>query len=697
LVCAVTLLAACSSSGSDGKATANGGAGGAGNGGSGNSSNGGGTLMAIPTVPGQVDPNAPAGTALKPVPALVNVKAAATGDSVSLSFDPIDGAVDYRVYELPDNANISTSADGVLTVKNAVYRCAGNRQAPAVTMDAAPQVPSGGARTLVDGQDVNGYKRSLAEATLGYVWAVPGDGRVPVYALGDSDAKADVSCYFMRWNESRVKQYVTSTDDRDQLLKKGFRDDGIAFYVPAAADATTVQIYTSTTTDARMYFPDGPEVAKRMGAQPAFIALAKAADGTLPLMRVYYANMCGTAHDELVAGQSRFNRARAQGDKVPVYGLHWSGLTKQTTLVVEALDAGCPFPGLLSSQSVAAYTSPDLKIPYASWSTPMDVQAASATGELFINGQAAANSKPRPMARSFVKISPAAAPDLDWSYGFKADDTLGPFADEACGALDGNCYGQYRQNSPTADAGFFAVEEKRHAVGDLFGQLWVTFSDIEGDTNGKFRVTPSTKADMAADSFLYARMEVDTFSTGRRYPQILISDRDAPVQTHLPEGNTLVLQTFGDWPNVFELQVCDHKTWDVNDQCPRFDFYNQYAAGDTTKVKSLAPVVEVGEHSGLDRATLLEIYTSTTRAYLFIDGQPHGCAILPKTGVPSGAATVTFGDVLYHSSADVVFDFSGSKLHNDTIRSFDNLGFKSHVVAPPWDETRFPCTATLGK
>jgi hypothetical protein len=168
------------------------------------------------------------------------------------------------------------------------------------------------------------------------------------------------------------------------------------------------------------------------------------------------------------------------------------------------------------------------------------------------------------------------------------------------------------------------------------------------------------------------------------------------VQVHLAAGNTVLFQTFGDWPNRYEAQVCDHKTWDVNDQCPRFDFYHQTAPSDPNTVTGLAPNVEVGELAGVDRSSHLEVYVSTKRAYLFLDGQPYGCANLPASGVPSGAVTVTYGDVLYHSDADDLFDFHTRKLHYETRRHYDNLGFKSHTALPTaWDETRLPCTSRL--
>ena len=50
-------------------------------------------------------------------------------DSVGIDFDPVDGAVDYRVYPLPEpTPTITVNADGSLTIDDAIYRCAGLRQ-----------------------------------------------------------------------------------------------------------------------------------------------------------------------------------------------------------------------------------------------------------------------------------------------------------------------------------------------------------------------------------------------------------------------------------------------------------------------------------------------------------------------------------------------------------------------------------------
>ena len=76
-------------------------------------------------------------TSLPALPKMSRVTATATDDNVNITFDPVDGARDYRVYALPADKDISSDGSGHVTVKNAIYRCAGDRQAPATNMDAA--------------------------------------------------------------------------------------------------------------------------------------------------------------------------------------------------------------------------------------------------------------------------------------------------------------------------------------------------------------------------------------------------------------------------------------------------------------------------------------------------------------------------------------------------------------------------------
>ncbi|HEV8245482.1 MAG TPA: hypothetical protein VGP93_06930, partial [Polyangiaceae bacterium] len=134
---------------------------------------------------------------------LNNVVGTITGGNVRISLDPLGDAHDYRVFVLPKAGEVSGDS-----IQNATYRCAGEYEVPSPINDDEVDTQSAAVRTRV-GSTVQGYARTVAEATLGYVFTTPGAGRIPVYAMGDPALKADnVDCYFMRWPENRVKKYV---------------------------------------------------------------------------------------------------------------------------------------------------------------------------------------------------------------------------------------------------------------------------------------------------------------------------------------------------------------------------------------------------------------------------------------------------------------------------------------------------------
>jgi len=236
------------------------------------------------------------------------------------------------------------------------------------------------------------------------------------------------------------------------------------------------------------------------------------------------------------------------------------------------------------------------------------------------------------------------------------------------------------------------------SFGRAMGEWWVTYADNAADTNGKYRMTANQKATLGSSDFLHVTMEVDAYATARRYPQILISTADAPVQYGLVTGHTLIVQPRAvinstyDFPDNYELQICNLRTWDVNNQCPVYDLYHQMNGKD---VVHLGPADEFGEHASVDHRVLFDVFSSTDRVYLFLDGQPYGCAALPSGIMPAGPVSVTWGDVLYHSAVDHTYAFHSDHMLVEQRRHFDNLGFSSGVPAPKWDDSRFPCAAPI--
>lgn len=611
---------------------------------------------------------------LPALPELARVEGLVRGEGVALQFEPVDGARDYRVYALP-TADAVSVADGELHIQAATYRCAGDRAA----IDL-PYYQNGylTADTQLAG-DISGYTRSEDESTLGWVFTTEGPDRIPVYRLGSPESGHDGQCYGGRTATTRAARYATDESEREQLLDDGWRDDGVVFWTAADADRP---VYFSDVGDAWLLFASDAEVAARGADEVELAVLGAATDDAVPLRRFWSGPCGGIAHDVLSAGESRFRRDFEEGAQ-PVWALDWPTLAPDQVLVVEALDSGCPFQGHLSARSV----------PPTGWAqafvTVDEVRAAAEHGEVFINAQHDAANNPQPIARSYVCPEIAAVEPMDVFEEFSAP--MG-FAEVDLATNGG--WNLYLENDDFA-ASFFSMEPDVYGLDSVLGELWVTYADWASDTNGRFRLTAKTNATISADSFVHATVEVDLFSTSRRYPQLWISSAAAPVQDNMIDGVTLNLQAFGAWPTGLEMQWCDHRNWDVNDQCPIFPTQHEDFSDAPWPAQ---PFVSDLTASGV--RVRLDLWASTDRAYAFIDGKPHSC--IEAAGLlPEGDATVTYGDTLYHSGVDepVVgtdyMDFLREYQLTETRRHVDNYGFSSGLAEPAWDHTRLPCAMGL--
>jgi len=603
------------------------------------------------------------------------------------------------VYALPNDAAVVKNADGTVTVTNATYRCAGTRQ----TWNLA----SKGVSKDTGGSYVSAtFNTDYTKDTLGYVYLEAGSGRSPVYALGAIKAAAEID--EMGWKEMRVKVYTADANQRATLLGQGWRDDGIVFYVPSAASGSTVPVYGSQMTEVvagqgwtkyhQYYYLDASKAAHAKDNTPpavAFNVLTAAAAGAAPLMAVDYV---GTMeHVELVAGGERFLRAAYQGNG-PLWHLEWAGLTATTTLVVEALDAPCPFQGFLSPQPL-----PKSGV-HQALLTLDNLRQASPTGEVFINGQGDAASKPKAIARSFVTVQPQPnkAGDWDWYRDF-SDATPFGTATAVPGCTDFNC-----TRFQTADFDFSAYRLEKEGsqflftFGQFLGQFWVAFDDAGSDVTGKVRFTARQKANVDTDpsKFLHVTLSEDIVGTDRRYPQLIVSDQDAPVQEGLAKtnANTLLVQPIQGPAMRLEVQaihgLVNGNPWDINNQAKEHRLIDTEAA---LKEPSDWPF----EHAGMDRLTRFDVYVSSQRLYAFMDGKPAGCTLFPSGFALSGPVTVTFGDSLYHEGAAdelvcsqaMPYGFLHVHQCTETKRHFDDFGFKNASDGPLWDESKFPCRA----
>ena len=102
------------------------------------------------------------------------------------------------------------------------------------------------------------------------------------------------------------------------------------------------------------------------------------------------------------------------------------------------------------------------------------------------------------------------------------------------------------------------------------------------------------------------------------------------------------------------------------------------------------------ERAGMDRLTRFDAFISSQKLYVFMDGMPAGCTTYPADFALTGMVTVTFGDVLYHETADEsamnprLMSFIQKHQFSETTRRFDDLAFKSGVQRP----LRTRCWAT---
>jgi hypothetical protein len=651
---------------------------------------------------------------LPDLPEVQNVRVFMNADTARVEFEPIDAAKDYRIYPLPSDDDILAGENGEVVVKNAIYRCSGDR--PFVKRKDDPAGFYDASLTA----DVHGYKRSESENILGYAFTTPGPDREPVYRLADPKGAGGYAWDYIvpLGSEYNSADYVIGEEARDALVKKGYRDDGIAFYAPTAG---TRPVYRRQYPgedggpESVIFYVPGPEYdlhetqsEEVVDFGERFRLLDSATAGAVPVYRVFY--LATNSFDVLAAGQARYERALEQGN-LPLWSLTWTGLTAKTTLVIEALDQGCPFPnGYISAFDAPGNPETDAHYP----SITLD-EARLESGEVFVNGQHDPNNRPKPIARAFVDVTPEAKPDMDWYEDFGASTTWAPFTEE-------NTFnnGIFLRKNDTWLVEYTGCGEG-NTVGPVLSQLVFGGGDYGSSCNMSIiprTVTPELKS----GSYLHVRMTTEIPSTFRRYPQILlttvgtlnvgdVNENDVAVRNrlgplpfaedyvpHSGTDQTLIVQPFSS-AHELQIQFCDGRGWGVSAQCPRANIYG-FPAGsyDTEWTDDWRPVPALGEMAGHDRPVRFDAYFSTERVYVTVDGKPAGCAILPEGRMPAGPVTPIFGSVIYHGGIDE--SVTGETSPHQYLRSYslqhydrkiDDMGIDADAALPPWDESVLPC------
>ena len=640
--------------------------------------------------------------ALPELPRIESLVPTIRGDTAIIDFAAVMGAADYRIYPLPAPDDILVGPNGEVAVRNAVYRCGG-------ALPREDRRTDGINRFDVSlAGNVQGYTRTESEALLGYVFLSPGTGRVPIYRVANPNS---IGGYTWEYDAPPAKEfngadYVQGTDERDALLAKGWRDDGIAFYI--SSDGTrSVYRREYASNGFVVFYIDGPEKTARDAQTDAseagerFKILASAADGAVPLSRVLYSY--NNDHDILAAGDVNRDRVLYQGN-IPITSLSWPGLKGSTTLVLEALDKGCPFPG----GYVGAMAAPAAVLGGINSQPTITLdQARLTSGEVYVNGQYDTTNHPNPIARAYVTVAPAAQPDMDWFESFDSDadlTTLQKLVDDNIGTR------VFRNDKISLE---YDDSDANYSYGAMLGQF------VAGSSASFYVAALGANATIQKDTYVHGTMRADMASTNRRYPQMWITDTPlgdpAKELTYkvpfserlgprpfemLPPGpyHTIVAQTFGGSPEL-QIQFCDLRGWGVSEQCPKANIYG-YPAGEAnaTSKDPWLPLPVVGDYIGMDRLVKFDVYASTDRVYLFVEDKPAGCAVLPAGRMPAGPVTVIFGVAAYHIEVDEFVAPDNSReqywkryslAHTD--RKLDDLGVKTGVSLPAWDESIMPC------
>ena len=363
---------------------------------------------------------------------------------------------------------------------------------------------------------------------LGYVYLTPAADRLPVYRVANPNGGGgfrNADWVVPLYREANSAEYVTDTAARDALLAKGWRDDGIAFYAANAATrpstaSSTRPAPTGRGTTSVFFFTDGPEHDAR-AAQPASEIADLGAAVHHPRHAGAGQRRAPPGHvpgsfDVLAAGDARFDQVLHQGNR-PVWALAWPGLTQPTRFIIEALDAGCPFPG-----GYISYAHHDADVdrtsnqPFNQPSLTVD-EARLSSGEVFINGQHDPSSRPE-ADRARLRRRDAGGPPRRWTSSRRFDDG------ESLGAVHrsvgqqrrriiaievgGGLQRLHRQPHVRADAGAADARLRRR-------RLELQHEHVAQERADEARRRPASST---------CSMSTDIPSTGRRYPQIMITN-----------------------------------------------------------------------------------------------------------------------------------------------------------------------------
>jgi hypothetical protein len=442
----------------------------------------------------------------------------------------------------------------------------------------------------------------------------------------------------------------------------------------------------------------------------------------------------------------RQHNDKYQGSRTLLRQLEVTDLDAPTDLVVEAIDAPCPFSGHLAPKHEDVQVTID-EVPVAdrvkfSLFTAAEVRARY--GSLVLNGHGPGptlasqgpTTPPKVLARTTVRVTPtgrATPRTRDFFDDF--DGTSGPIT------LDGDvpdanrAYTKGRHFSNTK-WDFYAFNDhlKTAQLSIERGLLHVTLPDWFQDVFATVVAVPRRPAKLTTTTYLHLTFEVASNATSRRYWWVGLCGAGQAGQTFDAQhhfAGRLIQTSFFYQPDGYNTSV---EGWNCLQFFPRDGspfalaptntrsqadlrvMVNRPDAGARESVVNLSPAQYprsaatpswFRQQNGagtlgtpllddlllISPRTRFDAYVRRDRLVLFVNGEQRLCNDFARYPLTMAEAGVAFGQVLYHSAAERL-EFSRS--YNDRTgqryylenapyadeREWDNLGYEEDLGAP---------------
>ncbi|MBF5042604.1 hypothetical protein FGE12_09345 [Aggregicoccus sp. 17bor-14] len=440
----------------------------------------------------------------------------------------------------------------------------------------------------------------------------------------------------------------------------------------------------------------------------------------------------------------RQHNAKAQATLELLRQLDVTALSGPTRVVVEAVDAACPFPGVIGSEHGVVDVTNNVEVKDAAKGLH-EVYTADEIrtryGSLIVNGHGpgprpgaqAAPVAPRVLARTTLLITPRAAPTApsDFFDGFTENDQP-----KLVGSVKGYDRAQNPRRYMNAKWNFYTYGSELTQFFVDRGQLHTLIADVGQDVFASNIAYPKHPAKLYDEGYLHVSYEVASDATSRRYWWISLCGaategatmeadgalKGSIIQTpffHQEDGqnpsielwNCLQVFPRDGWPFTLApsnkrpesdirvmvnlankptrssvVNVSPDQYHEPNIAAPGW-FRTQDAAG-----KLLAPILD--DQMLIAPRARYDLYVRRGRVVLYVNGQQRLCNDFPSVKLTMAEAAVGFGQVLYHSAGERIEFFSDSNdrtgqryyLQNTPFmdeRSWDNLGLQENVAAPP--------------